>query len=318
MPRRFEPKLVGAFVIASVALGVAVAVALGAGRLFQQRVRFVVVFSEDLSGLEVDAPVKFRGVPVGRVASIHLAVASATEPLRDLHMPVVIEVNETRIRNMGGTIDFSDPHTIRTLVDHGLRAHLGLESLLANRRYVALDVAPDAPPPHPSTGSLPYPEIPVYEEPGLATLQAEASKLISKFQRLDLEGLVDDLRHGAKSFERAASSLGEAASHVPETLRIADGALASLGGAARAIEAGATPVATDARATMAKLRGTLEAVDGTAQRMNALVDPASPLVEQLSATLAEIQSTSRSVRYLAQGIDKDPGELVRGRAESRR
>ncbi len=90
MASRFNPKLVGAFVLAATALGTVAAIYLGSARLFQRKVRFAVVFSQDLGGLEVDAPVKFRGVAVGRVASIHLSIGSPREPLRELYMPVVI------------------------------------------------------------------------------------------------------------------------------------------------------------------------------------------------------------------------------------
>src|SRR5512138_3228344 len=178
MARTFSPRVVGLFVIGSVALGVVAALYLGAGRVLQSRVRFVAVFSEDLAGLEVDAPVKFRGVPVGRVASIHLSMGSATEPLRELRMPVVIELNQTRIEEMGGEIDLSDQTAVRTLVEHGLRARLALESFLSNRRYVDLDILPAAPPARRSPVPLPYPEIPVYAEPGWAALQADATKLL--------------------------------------------------------------------------------------------------------------------------------------------
>jgi paraquat-inducible protein B len=318
MPRTLHPKTVGAFVIASVLLGVLAAIYLGAGRVLQRRVRFVVVFSDDLSGLEVDAPVKFRGVPVGRVSSIHISLTSATEPLRELHMPVVIEINETRLRQMGGELDLSDPHTIGTLVDHGLRARLALESLLANRRYVALDVVPGAPPAPPPWARLPYPEIPVHAEPGLAALQADASKLMAKLQGLDLEGLVGDLRRGASSLERATSRFEAAVAAAPSTLRAADAAFASLGGAARAIEAGVPPLAADARVAVGELRATLQAANGAARHVDQLVDPGSPLAWQLTATLAEIQRTSRSLRHLAEELDRDPSAIVRGRAEARR
>ncbi len=200
MARRFDPKIVGAFVLAAVALGVVAAVYLGAGRVLQHRVRFVAVFSEDLAGLEVDAPVKFRGVPVGRVSSINLSMGSATEPLRELRMPVVIELNQTRIHEMGGQIDLADQRAMRTLVQHGLRARLALESFLSNRKYVDLDILPEAPPARPSGLALPYPEIPVYAAPGWAALQADASKLLSKLQALDLEGLLSDVRRAATAF----------------------------------------------------------------------------------------------------------------------
>ncbi len=317
MARRFDPRVVGAFVVTAVALGVAAAVYLGAGRVLQHRVRFVVMFSEDLAGLDVDAPVKFRGVPVGRVASIHLSMGSATDPLRELRMPVVIELNQTRFRAMGGEIDLSDRRAVRTLVEHGLRARIALESFLSNRRYVALDVVPDAPPPEPSRTALPYPEIPVNAEPGLAALQADATKLVARLQTLDLEGLVVDLRRAAGSIDRAAASFATASAGLPETLRRADAAIAAAGDAARAIEAGVTPVATDARAAFVQLRATLEEADAAVRHLDGLVDPGSPLAWQLGRTLADLQGTSRALRHLTEELDRDPSVLVRGRAEGR-
>ena len=332
MSRRFDPKIVGAFVIGAVALGVMAAVYLGAGRVFQHRVRFVVVFSEDLAGLELDAPVKFRGVPVGRVESINLSMGSATEPLRELTMPVVIELNQTRIRELGGRIDLADQHAMRTLVAHGLRARLAIESYLSNRRYVDLDIVPAAPPARPAPMPLPYPEIPVYAEPGWAALQADVSKLLTKLHGLDLEGLVGDLRRAACAFERAAGrvelaagsfdqaagSVERAAAGLPAALGAASDAMASVGSAARAVEAGVTPLTADGRAALVQLRATLERAEGAILHVDALVDPASPLAWQLGRTLDELQGTGRALRHLAEGIDRDPSALVRGRAEVRR
>ncbi|ABC82907.1 MlaD family protein [Anaeromyxobacter dehalogenans] len=322
MARRFDPRVVGAFVLSAIALGVVAAVYLGAGRLLQRRVRFVAVFSEDLAGLETDAPVKFRGVPVGRVSSIHLSMESATEPLRELRMPVVIELNQTRIQEMGGRIDLADPEAMRTLIRHGLRARLALESFLSNRRYVDLDILPTAPPATPSPIPLPYPEIPVYAEPGWAALQADVSKLLTKLHALDLEGLVADLRRAASSIDRAAARVDAAAAAVPPALGTAQAAVASvgeaLGDAARAFESNLPPLATDARAAAVQLRATLERADGALRDVGALVDPASPVAWQLGATLAELQGAARALRHLAEDLDRDPSALVRGRAEVRR
>lgn len=318
MPRRFDPKTVGAFVLAGLVLGVVAAVYLGAGRFLQHRVRFVAIFAESLAGLEVDAPVKFRGVPVGRVTSIHLSMGSATEPLRELRMPVVIELNQTRIREIGGEIDLTDPRAVRTLVQHGLRARLALESFLSNRRYVDLDIMPDAPPAQPSPMPLPYPEIPVYEAPGWAALQADASKLLTKLQALDLEGLMAEMRRAAGSLARAADGIDASAAALPGTLRAANAAIASVGNAARAIETDVAPLAGDARAAVAQLRATLERAELALRHVDALVDPASPLAWQLTTTLGELRSTSRTLRHFAEGLDRDPSALLRGRTEAKR
>jgi paraquat-inducible protein B len=232
-------------------------------------------------------------------------------------MPVVIELNQTRIREMGGRSTSRISARCARWSNTG-SARAGSQSFLSNRRYVDLDIVPEAPPARTSPVPLPYPEIPVYAEPGWAALEADATKLLTKLQALDFEGLVGDLRRAALSFERAAGGVDAAAAALPSTLRAADAAIASVGNAARAIEAGVAPLTADTRAAVVQLRTTLERAESAIGHVDELVDPASPLAWQLTRTLGELQSTSRTLRHLAEELDRDPSALVRGRAEDRR
>jgi len=322
MAQRFNPRLVGGFVLAAFALGTAIAIFLGSARVFQHKVRFVVVFAQDLAGLEVDAPVKFRGVPVGRVASIHLSIGSPKEPLRQLFMPVVIELNQSRLEEMGEKTDLGDPHIVRTLVEHGLRARLALESFLSNRRYVDLDIVSNAPPAEPPPMSFPYPVIPTYVEPGLASLQADASKLLLKLQALDLEGLVADLRgaatnvgRAAGTIDRAAATLGHAGESLPTTIHDMDEALVAIRQAARTLETQVSPVAADARTALQRLAASLERVDETVREVKGAIEPGAPIPARMGEALAELARMARSIRLLAESVERNPSELVRGRAE---
>jgi phospholipid/cholesterol/gamma-HCH transport system substrate-binding protein len=64
---------IGLFVVGSLLLAVAVVVWLGASRYFKESKIAVAYFSESVQGLQPGSSVKFRGVPVGRVRSIHMA-----------------------------------------------------------------------------------------------------------------------------------------------------------------------------------------------------------------------------------------------------
>ncbi len=64
---------IGLFVIVSIFLTIAILVWLGASRYFEETKTVAAYFSESVQGLEADSPVKFRGVPVGRVSAIRLA-----------------------------------------------------------------------------------------------------------------------------------------------------------------------------------------------------------------------------------------------------
>lgn len=64
---------VGIFVVVSILLAVGFVTWLGASRFFEDSTTVVAYFSESVQGLESDSPVKFRGVPVGRVRAIRMA-----------------------------------------------------------------------------------------------------------------------------------------------------------------------------------------------------------------------------------------------------
>lgn len=317
MARRFSPRKVGIFVLAATALGVAAIIYLGSSRIFQSKVRFAVVFSQDIAGLEVDSPVKFRGVPVGRVASIHLSIGSPEAPLRELFMPVIIELNPSRIREIGETTDLGNPAVVRTLVTHGLRARLALESFLSGRRYVDLDIVADAPPPEPPPFPLRYPVIPVYLEPSLMALQADAAKLMGKLQALDLEGLVVDVRAAAAGVARASGRLEDAGRGVPRTLESMDRALAAIRDAARALEKEVPSVAGDARGAMQRLAAAVDQMDATLREVKLSLSPGAPIPAQLEQTLREVGQAARSLRVLADSLERDPSQILRGRPEGK-
>jgi phospholipid/cholesterol/gamma-HCH transport system substrate-binding protein len=64
---------VGLFVIAAVVIGLGTAIWLGASRYLTDEMRCVTYFSESVQGLDPGAPVKYRGVPAGRVDRIGIA-----------------------------------------------------------------------------------------------------------------------------------------------------------------------------------------------------------------------------------------------------
>jgi paraquat-inducible protein B len=47
--------------------------------------------------------------------------------------------------------------------------------------------------------------------------------------------------------------------------------------------------------------------------MQKLVDPGSPLAGQLASVLDELRNTARSVRLLADYLERNPGAIIRGR-----
>ncbi len=64
---------VGLFVFIGIALAILVTIWLGMSRFLEKGQYYVTYFDESVQGLDIDAPVKYRGVFVGRVESIGVA-----------------------------------------------------------------------------------------------------------------------------------------------------------------------------------------------------------------------------------------------------
>ena len=140
---------------------VAVVVILATAVLFIQRMRtraviaLVTYTTENVSGLDVSSPVRYRGVPVGRVTDIRV------DP-RETTVEIDFEVFLSRLNTIGFNVS-----RIRKLADVGgelprLRAQI-IGNPVTGEAYLLLDV-PKNPPPGMALGfkpTLPYvPSIP--------------------------------------------------------------------------------------------------------------------------------------------------------------
>lgn len=65
--------MVGIFVLIGFAVATTAVIWLGMSSYFEKGLRYVAYFDESVQGLDKDSPVKYRGVPIGRVESIKVA-----------------------------------------------------------------------------------------------------------------------------------------------------------------------------------------------------------------------------------------------------
>jgi len=70
MGSKINPTTIGAFVVGAAVFVVAGALLFGGGRFFQEKLPYVLFFDSSVEGLNVGAPVIFRGVQVGQVTEV--------------------------------------------------------------------------------------------------------------------------------------------------------------------------------------------------------------------------------------------------------
>ncbi len=246
---------------------------------------YVLVFKESLRGLTEGAPVDFRGVVVGEVASIHAEFDRRT---KEIDMLVYIRVYPDRLRARAiGPVPV-DQNATRTLVNEmvgrGLRAQLRTGNLLTGQLIIALDFFPDAPKAKIAWDTSP-PRFPT--TPGsLVELQETLMQIAKKLEKMPLDEVVGDLRQAIQTLDK--------------TLKSADKLVQRLD----------AEVVPEARAALEEARGTLGAAKQT-------LAADSPLQEDLRDMLRELSRTAQSLRALTDYLDRHPESLIRGKQEDK-
>ena len=131
-----KPFLIGAFLLAGLALLAAGVLLLSRDSWFSQPSEYVVYFTGALDGLDVGADVTYRGVKVGTVREIRL---SYDRELQDVVMPVIVRINNPGDSSGRGR---GFERVLGQLIERGLRAQLQTPSLLTGKAIVALHMFP--------------------------------------------------------------------------------------------------------------------------------------------------------------------------------
>jgi paraquat-inducible protein B len=178
-----NPTVIGAFVIGAIALIVIGLLVFGGVTWFAKRNTFIAYFPGSVKGLRVGAPVDFRGVNIGQVTDIRVAFDPNDITAR---IPVVLQLDPSRIDVAGIQRARSDPQQVKALIDAGFRAQLQSQSFLTGLLFVNLDFEPDTPV-RLVGGDQPYPELPTIPS-GLEQLQQSAGDVAQQ-----LPGLIANL-----------------------------------------------------------------------------------------------------------------------------
>jgi paraquat-inducible protein B len=313
MSKRPSAAMIGAFVIGALVLLVVAVVLLGSGRLFRETVPFVLSFTGSVNGLNVGAPVKFKGVEIGSVTDVRLTLGEGTAS-SVTRIPVLVEIDQEKVESQGAHADLWDPAVVKALIDAGLRGQLNAQSLVTGLLFIELDFHPGTPAEFAVSGG-PYQEIPTVPTV-LQKAQSALGEIIGDIQAAKLAPFIENATKAVEGInrlvnlpdtERAFASLDETLASMNEAMTALK--VASLSLDKRAVEIGASvgQFSSDMRTALTQMRATLKTVDG-------FVEPSSPLSIRLNATLEEISNAARSVRILADYLERNPAAVVRGRS----
>jgi paraquat-inducible protein B len=322
LSRRANSRLIGVFVLGAVALLVVALAIFGSGRLFTPKESFVMFFEDDVAGLQVGAPVTFRGVRVGSVTAIRILYDTDSQSIT---IPVYVKLDRRQVV-VAGTGGWED---IGQMVARGLRAQLKMQSFVTGQVVVELDFDPESP--MRLVGAVnSYPEIPT-KRSSISQLRATLSDLMAEVRKLPLDKLVvqftETSENLAKLLVHVDALVADVNNHVntsfeqvPDLLTDMRQMVAEMNTAARDI----SKLTRDVDKNVPEIsRGTLQAVN----RLNKTLEQAqtslgsmqdalgdrSPLQFQMRQALTEITAAASAMRVLAQYLQQNPGVLLSGK-----
>ena len=136
---------IGLFAVVALAILAGGLIAFGAGQMFRPRVYIETYVNGTVQGVDVGSPVKFRGVPIGRVSAINFTFneyGAASQVDRFNYVFILMEVDRQMFpgmfdENLTPVIEKNVAEGLRALLLHPLRARPAHQHARFDQHYHA-------------------------------------------------------------------------------------------------------------------------------------------------------------------------------------
>lgn len=329
MNTKISPAVVGAFVIGAFALGIVALLTFGGVSVFSKPQRFVVYFNESIHGLDLGSPVKLRGVRVGRVADVKIRYDEKTN---SSVVAVVCEFSRDMVADSkGAVINVANRAELQTLVDHGLRAQLGVLGLATGLLFVELDFYdPKEFPVDSKVTELKYVVVPAVPS-AISEFQASASEILANLKKVDFAGLgreiaalasesrkkLDgvDLKGVAEQWKKTGATIESLATtpEIKQTFTNLNLAVDDLRKVLSKVDAQVEPAGKGLTETLAQAKVAIESFNATATEARKFISTHSGLGDEVVGTLQQLNDAADAVKRLADFLERNPNALLTGK-----
>jgi paraquat-inducible protein B len=334
MSKQANKTVIGIFVVGAIALVVAAVLILGSGKLFRPTFKAVCYFEGSVGGLNVGAPLVLRGVKIGSVTDVVLRADSSKLTFT---IPVYIEIEPDKFKVTGPRVKKLGQN-LKTFIDNGLRAQLEMQSIVTGQMQVGLEYYPNKPAKFVGADSE-TPEIPTVSTPMQELTQKIQKIPIDEiFQKIlsavegiervvnspEMTGTVHSINEAAKEIKPLVANLQEAVKDVRKLVQNVDGQVGPLAsnlnetvqearGTVRNIDSQIGPLKESIERTIKSAEATLVVAQKAVENIEGGVGENSTLVYQLNKTLEEVNTLTRSIRVLADYLERHPESVLWGK-----
>lgn len=320
---------VGLFVTTGIVLSLVAVIWLGMSRFLEKGKHYVIYFNESVQGLNIDSPVKYRGVSIGRVERIGVAPDSKL-------IEVVIKIESDM--KLG-------PDMVAQLKPVGITGSMFIEIDRKKRGEPDLTPKINFPTEYPVVASKPS-EIrriiqgidDVIKQIGSIDFEGISKKtnlILDNLNRIsteaDIKGISRDIRASLnniklilnpKKINRIMDSMARAGESINHLMKMADSRVEQVGGTLNEIEA-------TIRENRKNIRDTVSNISTATKKINEILDSGSHLVKGTETSIQELKGyliiISRNLDRASQGINQlietlntQPLKMLTGEAPSER
>jgi paraquat-inducible protein B len=243
------------------------------------------IFHGDAGDIGPGTDVQLQGAGVGQVTESRLQYDDASQSLLTT-TNLEIDPSKVEIIHQGREQANADPAValgsrIQKLVARGLRAHLVSANFVTGAKVVSLDMIPEAGP-----ARITYDDgVAVLPTTGTSDLTAILTSVQSVLHHIDSATAGPALGHAIKELDATLTHLDQLSSEIEPQIE---------------------PL-------MASLRQTAEAAQHTLQAANNVLGTSAASGADLPRLIRELTDSARSLRDLADYLERHPESLIRGR-----
>ncbi|SDK94371.1 paraquat-inducible protein B [Modicisalibacter muralis] len=254
---------------------------------FNRYLEYVLLIDDTVRGLSSGAPVEYRGVRVGTVASVpwHFT-APQPDTRQQFAIPVLIRIEPQRLGNVnngGQPIDLNEwrERFKKMFTDYGLRASLESGNLLTGALFVDLNFRDDVEEYTPET----FENRPVFPtvSTGFAQIEQKVSNLLDKLNGLEIEPIFDKLDRNLATSEATLEEVRATAESLHALLS----------------DPSIQQIPDNINASLRELQQTLQGVS-----------PGSSAYDELTGTLESLEALLRDLQPVARTLRENPNALI--------
>ncbi|WP_455221801.1 MlaD family protein [Kaarinaea lacus] len=331
MSKQANPTLIGAFVLGAIVLAVGAIVIFSSGSLYKDRPLFVMYFDDSVKGLDIGSSVSLLGVQIGTVKEIGIIHDSATGKVK---IPVIAEFHPETVTNINRKGETREENIKHLVEDFGLRAQLRTLSIVTGQLFIEVDYHPGTEYRYYGDGSMV--EIPTIPSPmeqlGKELQQFNISELTNAISsaalaisqlasnpdlKLAFENLNNTLVSANKLVTDINTQIGPIADNANQALDEMDNTMIATRGLVKNINSKLDPLENNIHSTLLALEKSLTEIKLAAANMKQFSDDNSPTVYKLNTALDELARAAKSVRTLADTLERHPEAILQGKKRGR-